>query len=291
MYFERVENILKNFPIEYQKNYFINKDAVTIDFKEKNTKIIDSSYDNNTNTITIYNESSLPRGLFHMAFRDPNKVGIKIYEDKDINIYYSNGIALECHKNNEKVLYHKGMLEGFVEYLNRKVCDDKGQHYNFFFVDLLISIHGEDILKYPFQNDSSGLLEDERFYDILELSHELDTLNYCKENIIVILKLSDLIEKSIYEKNKVAIDHISKIREQHMSSVIGLFENIINEYNNCANPNIDKENFIKKLECFLYDPDYSLAFCFDNNKYSLREKIINIINSIKKDDLILKKTK
>lgn len=286
-YYKKVENILENFPLEYRKNYIDNKKTVIIKHKKEIWKSIGGSYDNDTNTITIYKEKSYPHELFHMAFRDSKKVGKKIWEDYEI--YYENGISYSKYENNTKVCYNQGLTEGFAEYLSRKCCENKGQNFNYFFTDLLISIYGEDILKYPLQNDPKGLFLDDRFVDMFEFSKNLDRLDEaidiiqllanCKETFEKIFKVND--KKDIQEFRGI----LKRTKQKFKSSPILLFKSIINEYKHCLNPKINKENFTNKLEAFLSESEYSVAFTFDNDKYSVKEEITKIINKFKTEDL------
>lgn len=292
-HYKMVEGVLKEFPVECRRNYIMNKENVTIKKKRKPCwKNITGTYNNEKNEITIYQSSSLPHELFHMAFRDKEKVGKKLWEDKDM--YYDNGVSYATYKNGMKLLHHQGLTEGFAEYLSRKCCDCRGQDINYFFVDLLISIYGEDILKYPLQNDPKGLLLDERFFDIFEFSRNLDGINDAEDIIQMIATRKETFEEILTSNNK---EDILKFREifirteqKFKFSHISLFKSIINEYEYCPNPMINRKDFTNKLETFLNDPAYKIAFGFDDNKCSVREKVTEIINEFKGKNSHYRKT-
>ena len=156
--YKLVEDVLKDFPKEYRKNYEDNKQDVII--KKENTVINKhfGKYNHDENIITIYNEESLPYELFHMAFRDRNRLNQELFND---DFVYDNGViyydVLKEQTNGA------GLNEGFAEYLSRKCCSLKGHNLEYYFVNLLIQIYGEDILKYPLNNDSFKFYIDNRF--------------------------------------------------------------------------------------------------------------------------------
>jgi len=107
-YFEIVESVLKNFPSEYSKNYYANKANITITVEEPINKMIGGYYIHDINYIIIYNQECLPHELFHMSFRDKNKIDKKIWDDVDL--YYENGVSYR-YKNK---VCHKCLTEGFA---------------------------------------------------------------------------------------------------------------------------------------------------------------------------------
>ena len=275
-YFEMVERVLQNFPLEYSKNYYKNKEELVIVRKEEKQGLFVGTYDNETNIIRISQEESLPHELFHMAFRDPQKCRIKVWEDGEIQ--YSNGVSFEKIIDNHKENYFKGFTEGFAEYLARKCQDNmRGQQLHYFFTDLLISIYGEDILKYPFQNDPLGFLLDERFYNILQLSRSLNQLDEAKTDITLTHYYETLLIEILENGDKKDCVQIAKmlenLRDKFKTSIISLFKQIIAEYEYCSNPMVSRDKFIEKMEQFLTDPDYKIVFGLDGRGMKVREKV------------------
>lgn len=289
-YFEIVEKVLKEFPLECSRNYYDNKDEVTIIEKEIIVDSLYGNYNNENNSINIYFEESLPHELFHMAFRDKRKVGKKVWPDDEV--FYSNGVSFEKINDGHKIFYQQGLTEGFAEYLNRKCCNNYGQEFNYFFIDLLISIYGEEILKYPLQNNPKGFLLDERFYDIFSFSKSLDSLEESKQVIQLISSCKDTFEKILKIGTKGDCRSVLKImdntKENFRLSIISCFKNIINEYDNCKKPNIIREEFAKKMELFLLDSSYKMAFVFDDKKISVKDNVKILIDNFKKDNRDIK---
>lgn len=280
-YFKLVENVLEKFPSDCRENYYENKKSVVIETKEKYLKSIYGDYDHEKNEITLYDESALPHEAFHMGFRDKDKVNKKIYEDKDI--HYENGISYSFIQNSKKIICGKGLTEGFAECLSRKCGLLKGQDLYCYFTDLLISIYGEDIIYYVLKNDPVGFYSDCRFFDIFSYSNQLDYLKdfddaikiiaNCKETFTNIFNSDD--EK---EKQKVT-QNIYEIREGFKKSIIELFKLIIDEYINCSNPKIEKEQFIDKLLLFINTEEKNKYFIFDDSTVSLKKELKKIIKS------------
>jgi len=84
--FEKVENILRNYPSEFSKNYFDNKKTVKIKEEKQVIKNNCGYYDNDKNEIGYSNFETLPHELFHMAFRDKTKINKKIMPNGDMII-------------------------------------------------------------------------------------------------------------------------------------------------------------------------------------------------------------
>ena len=61
-------------------------------------------------------------------------------------------------------------------------------------------------------------------------------------------------------------------------SIISTFKCIINEYNNCICPNIDRDLFINKLNQFLNNEDYITAFALDDDGMSVKKEVMKLIN-------------
>lgn len=271
-YFEMVESVLREYPTKYAENYFANKDDIIISLKEPNNKKIGGFYIHALNYITIYDNRCLPHELFHMAFRDKNKIGKRIWCDTDL--YYGNGVS---YTYMDKIC-HKSLTEGFAEYMSRKCSDFKGQEFSYFFVDLLISIYGEDILKYPLLNNPGGFFSDERFLDIFEFSFQLDTFDMYKEKLIHYLNYLDNNSNWLkeVEKEKV-LENVEYLEKRCVKSLVSIFDCIVDEYKNCDCPNIDKEEFVNKLESFLGDSDNNIdCDIWNNGRTMIRERISKI---------------
>lgn len=283
-YYKKVEQILNSFPKKYQRNYYENKKDLIIK-EEPIRKREFANYDNLKNEITLYKKNALPHELFHMAFRDRNKVGKKLLEDDDT--LYGNGVAHEFELNGKIMIGGKAITEGFAEYLSRKCDGEKGHLIEYFFADLLISIYGEEIIKYALDNNPLGFYEDERFFDITLFCNTLDLfqsfsdgvkiVNDCKENLKKVLSSGNDMEK--LDISKI----ISEIRNGLKQSIVELFRLIISEYENCNNPKISKEDFESKLLSFLKKEDYKMYLIMDDNELSIEKEIKNMVKNISND--------
>jgi len=282
-YYRKVEEVLKSFPEECQKNYYENKKTVEIEKMEIDVPNITGDYDHEDNVIELKKEEAIPHELFHMSFRDKDKVGKKLFEDNEF--IYSNGIAYKYIMDDELNIIGKGLVEGFAEYLSRKCCSDIGHQYLYYFTDLLVSIHGEDIVNYPLKNDVKGFYEDSRFFDIFEVVRALDEV----EMQVGILKRI-VNDRKIIEKYMEVATHEEKLslsraivnsRIGFQKSIIDAYKVIIDEFENSLNPQISKEDFIIKLTEFLNNPDYNLIFMFDKYGFSLSDKIKSMIDEFK----------
>jgi len=290
-YFEMVETVLNRFPVEYLENYFNNKSDIIIHYRRNESKDLEFSYEYKENEIIVYKEEELLHALFCMAFRDKMKVGRRVLQNMDINtdIYYDNGVAFR--KRN--VIRNKGLTQGFVEYLVSICTNEIPPTINGYFVDLLILVHGEDIIKYPFLNDPIGFFKDKRFFNITKFCDQLDSFNDHKTNMSVVKNYRDDFIDILQNEEKDTVQKMYSIFKttikEYKVSIVGLFNSIINEYKHCENPNIDINNFIKKLENFLSAPEYAEAFKYDNEEYSVKEHVINLINSVKEDKNLFEK--
>ena len=284
--FEKVENILRNYPPEFSKNYYDNKKTVKIKEEKQVIKNNCGYYDNDKNEIRYSKFEALPHELFHMAFRCKDNLGKEII--KDSGLYYGNGVSFIKYVDDKPQYYQLALTEGFAEYLSRKCCNFKGQIFNYYFTNLLISIYGEDILKYPLTNDSYGLIHDSRFSDIIEYGSQLDKLYDAKQTIDLLDMTKDFF-RDIKDKKDILelISIFQKTQSNYISSIINLFECIIKEYTNYPK-NLSKKQFIKMLEEFLENPDYSNAFAFDDVFFGLDSEYVSLKNEL---NLIINKFK
>lgn len=182
----------------------------------------------------------------------------------------------------DKTIYSgKALTEGFVEYLSRKISNCKGHNFEYFIVDLLISIYGEDILKYPFTNDVLGFYSDERFLNITKLKINLDQYQECVDCIQLIANLgSSVMEKMNDYERKQMIQMMNKIKVDFYNSVVNCIDLIVYEYKNCEHPMIDKKQFVLKVNDFIVNSDYTTIINFCNYSEDLEKKFQKIIKRI-----------
>lgn len=282
-YYEIVENKLNEFPVECRKNYYDNKKDITIHYKQNNKKKKEIIYSYKNNKISVYKEDNLIQALFYMSFRDREKVGQTILQDLDIDILYDNGVA--CRKGG--IIRNKGLTQGFAEYLANSCTKKEPSTINGYFVDLLISIYGEDIIRYPLLNNPVDFFTDKRFFEIFKFCDQLDIFNTCKINMGLVNDYRDEYIEILNNEEKTTIEEMYKILENTISeykiSIVRLFECIINEYKNCNNSNIEFDVFIEKLENFVSRQEFISAFTYDNEEYSVRENIVQLIDSLKNE--------
>lgn len=290
LYYKKVEQVLDGFPLDCRYNYDANKESVKINFVAPIVDKLYGTYNNEDNIIDVYKEDALVHELFHMSFRDPNKANQKIYEDEDIK--YSNGIAFSFMSDDEKIVYGKGIVEGFVDYLLKKTGDNK-KSFQYFFIDLLISIYGEDILEYAFRNDPVGFYSDKRFVDIHKFSRGLDKL-YSEQQAIKLLSqfrksYDNVFENGTIEEKQKCSKLIFEIRYNMKNAIIEMFNLIISEYNGCEESKISYIEFYKKLEEFFVDEDYSFIFYLDDKYLSMKDELEMIMRKFKNKNTLIRK--
>lgn len=279
--YNSVERVLDRYPKSWSENYYRNKEDVVVVQKESFLHSIKANYDHEENIITVYGDNfgAVPHELFHMAFRDRDKVGEEFTKD----CIYSNGIGFSCINGNKKNFV--GLVEGFTEYLTRFCSDTKGHDVEYFFVSQLLSIYGEDILEYCFNNDPAGFIIDERFYNITKLAASLDIFSWAVDEIHFSIYLKDSLDKIAKESNKGRKEILEMIREVQNSynkSIINAFNSLINEYQACSNPKISKDEFIANMSLITIDPTYKVAFGFRNNEYDVGKCLQKSIDEFKR---------
>ena len=279
---ESVDNLINTFPEELRKNYYANKQSITIETKSKLDNNISTKYDNRNNVIFKYPNGSLYNELFYMAFRDQKKVNQHPWQDP--NFYYDNGIVVTENNAGRTIVHGRGLNEGFAEYLSRKCTDKKNHFLNYYFTDLLISIYGEEILNYPLKNDPEGLFSDERFSNIYNIYKTLDEVNNAESTMLMIARNHDKLKKITLQDRKtkeMIVNLVDGVKNNFKMSIINLFNLMITEYENSQSRSVDNEHFIKKLEEFVSNDDYKLAFTFDKDGLSVKDEVNKIIENYK----------
>lgn len=277
-YYEAVENVLKKYPESWQRNYYQNKSGLIIKEEESDFIFTAADYSHEDNIITIYNgkNSSLPHELFHMSFRDKEKVNKEICND----FLYSNGISFK-EKESEKN-YLTATTEGFADYLTSFIKPDVGHPIEYFFISLLINIYGEEILEFSFLNDPLGFMKYHYFYHVENITQELEKYSCAIEELTYILYLKKSLDE-IANRDKEALKEITNIMgniiKQLETSIQELFDSIIVEFQECKNSKIAYDEFIARLSTFLTNPAYNFVFFSKNSeaqKIILQNKISNI---------------
>lgn len=282
-YFEKVESIISSFPKECQRNYFENKKTLKIKYANQINPSLKGNYNSQENTMTIYDISSTPHELFHMAFTNREKQNQELYSKSDL--YYDSGLAFKS----KNITLGKGITEGFAEYLGRKCTDIKSKDFDYYFANLLISIYGEEIINFALKNDPLGFYENEMFHDVFEYANNLDYLDESINNIIFIASGKNIITEVFDKKDEDYkldwAEFIKFTKDTFHKSIINLFKSIINEYQNCPNPKISTNEFISLLNDFLTEPCYQIAFKLDRENI-LEKELRKIINEFNKDKKI-----
>lgn len=272
--FNKVEEVLSNYPEDWTKNYYKNKETVKVNIIDHYVCDIEGlygQYKDIDNYIEIKGLGALPHELIHMAFSNPEKYNTKIFENR-ANPLYNNGISMCTKKGDDIKLINKGINEGMVEYIARKCKGMKGQYINYYFTDLLISIFGEDLLKYGFNVDPIGFYADQRFDYINLFASKLDDFNNQYDMLIVfnqVMNMKENIKEELeYVKNNVF--------PMYNITLIETFDAIINEYNKYSDRLIDREQLNIKLQFFM--DNYDLFKTFDNEKYNVKKYLKGKIN-------------
>lgn len=276
-----VENLLESYPSNWSENYYNNKKTLKINKVSENLicSRVTGSYDEINNIITIYDDESIIHELFHVCFRDEKKLNQVVLN----NYCYSNGIALKSGENK----YGKALTEGFVEYLNRKIKVSKHYNFEYFIVDLLISIYGEDILKYPLTNDIVGFYNDKRFFDIASLAYYLDLcLIYTSDIQIFVDCSSVIIKKETNEEKKKQqiksnLKHIDKSLLELYKNIIKCLNIIIKGYNECVHPKIDQYQFHLKVDEFMKN-QVPIINLLEYKNYDINKKIEKSLKKIRR---------
>lgn len=261
--YENTEKVLERFPSSWHKNYYQNKEDLVFNHEKNSSDFRFADYNNEENIITVYgnNYEAIYHELFHMAFRDREKVN-KLFTN---NTLFGNGVCFRNRDNKQK--YLEGFVEGFAEYLSRFCTNAYGHTIEFFFVDLLIAIYGEEILEYSLKNDPEGFITDERFHNIMGIGANLDSYTYAADEIKIMLNFRELLDTSIDNDSSnchLILNHMRKIMELYNSSIINSFNSLIEEFRACNNPKISKIAYIDKLALLLEDSTYEVAFGFKN---------------------------
>lgn len=287
-YFALVEEVLSNFPLECRKNYYENKNSLKINIEDSISDKIYGDYDHYENIITLYRIEALPHELFHMAFREGNKV------DKKIDGFvYNNGVSFSIENNGRKIIHAQGLNEGFAEYLSRKCSLCEGKIYQYYFVDLLISIYGEDIIQYALKNDPLGMFEDKRFKDIHMINLVLDKLDNACSGIIYFSnyrnEINNIFKNGTDDEKREYSILLLETKTDFKDSIVELFKLMIDEYNHCKCPKISKEEFYQKMNMFLTDSRYSPAFVLDDKYFSVKDELNSIFKKFYRKNRLLRR--
>ena len=280
-YYKMVENILNSSPSKYSLNYYKNKKTIEFEKEDELVKGMVGGYNPELNKINYTEEHALPHELFHMAFNNREKLKKEMY--KDSKLYYSNGVSFFKYIDGEKHIFGKGINEGFAQYLSEKCISTNGRIFELFFADLFISIYGENILLYALDNDPIGFITDERFFNIYDFITNLDNLCNARECIMVMVNFKKLFLKKHNSReidNEISILKDS-VNTKFKNSIINLFKCIINDFNNCQNPKISKEELLSKMSKVFDNPMSSLAFFLDDKKCSVKDEVTTIIEQFK----------
>lgn len=280
-YFKMVEEVLTKYPIAWQKNYYQNKMDLVVQYEKRVMKSSCASYNHEKNEITLTNnKDSLLHELFHMSFRDKSKIG----QEVESGIFIGNGVSLvNCQK--EKIKLY-GITEGFAEYLNRKTKQHlNGNDIEYFFVDLFITIYGEEILEYPLCNNPIGLITDDRFYNLYRFTKGIDAYCSCVKELQIIHHFKTIVKQLMKEEKNARediLEHIENVWKIYNESILDMFQAIIEEYlvyN--GKHSVEQNAFIKKLSSFLTNLDYEIAFLFDDKEQTLKKTLYSCIELVK----------
>lgn len=257
-----VLNELDNFPLECKSNFCNNLETLKIVYDPSFRTL--GNYNPSLNLITFRDRGALVHELFHMAFCNSGSYGKKVYGDFSLQ----NGISLQSGD----YIFGYGITEGFAEYLSRKCGFSLGRDFEYYFADLLISIYGEDILKYPLKNDSIGFLSDDRFKDIKRVISRLDELEDLFVTFKFIIKSASDFKDSLDKEEDDVISNFSSLvnsaREETGNIIKDLFSVFIDEYKFSKSPCVSCEEFSSKIEAFCSDENYDIIF-----KMSLNDKL------------------
>ena len=260
-YFDKVEKILEMFPEECRKNYYENKKTLKVAFKDDKNLFHKGEYNDVTNKIYLGNDKEVfYHEIFHMAFNDRKKLNQLVGSFNDKKYYYSNGISFKINDKH----FGYALTEGFVEYLARKISNIKGQRYNYFFANLLISIYGEEIIEYALKNDPIEFYDDPRFKNIVEYATCLDTLYEAVRNINFIsesYKLGILRESKEKQHKEILLSYknlINSTKKELSYSITNLCKLIIDEFNYYKNPKITFQELKNKVKELFKNPEYSM---------------------------------
>lgn len=268
-----VLNELDNFPLECKSNFCNNLETLEIVYDPSFRTL--GNYNPSLNLITFRDRGALIHELFHMAFCNSGFYGKKVYGDLSLQ----NGISLQSGD----YIFGYGLTEGFAEYLSRKCGFSLGRDFEYYFADLLISIYGEDILKYSLKNDPIGFLRDDRFKDIKRVISKLDELEDLFVTFKFIIKSAADFKDCLDKEDDDVISNFSSLVNSarcEIGDVIkGLFSVFIDEYKSFKNPCVSCEEFSSKIEAFCSDENYDIIFEMSLND-KLKEDVLDFRSKV-----------
>ena len=154
------------------------------------------------------------------------------------------------------------------------------------------SVYGEDIIEYALKNDILGFIDDERFFEIIKISSNMDELLE-HLRIIKYLNVNNEDLNIIFERcTKEEMIELSKklleLKSSFKNIILELFNQIIEEYNNCTNPKISKKDLLNKLNEFVTSNDYNIIsyMVFENGTIS--EQVQTIISKFSNEKIMTK---
>ena len=263
--FHEVEGILARFPRECSVNYFNNKKDLKVAYvKPKVIKNGIGSYEACDNYMLIDNRYGIEvifHELFHMAFNNRNTLLNQINAfNKDTLI--ANGISvLKVSENSHMEFW--ALNEAFVQYLANK-CEGALNCYDdiTLLTEILIAIHGEDILCYPLTSDYAGFVSDKRFYDIKSFAHNIDSLEAELESFEKLLK-----SKWYYEDPELQ-ERIYSIRSNKIKTLyLKILNNLYAEYVNAKEKKISPNEFNYMIDRMILS---GMSRFFDIDEYACK---------------------
>lgn len=254
--FANVETLLDTFPKEARENYYENINTLEIEFNHTfSSKMAD--YDVYLNKIRLGDERALEHELFHMA-----SVNRRLFDTLIPSIKtrgnYQDGISF----------YHFvdkgfGLNEGMIESLARRSgATTNGYFFNWYIVDLLISIYGEKLYYFVLTNDPCG------FY------------RSCSRHIHKLRKNLDSYHDMRYDFLKYPESRLFDCLNVILNRMALVIQDIVIEYQLCSNPNITKEALIEQIRSLFTD-----ACLWDPSLLRIQDQLKEQVDAV--SDLLL----
>ena len=245
--YSEVERVLYCYPKECSINYYENKKTLKVEY-EKASKMPDgaiAAYEANSNTVFVNNKYGVEvvyHELFHMAFNNKYNTLNQLNSFNKDKLKY-NGVSIVSVGQPSKIEFN-AINEAFAQYLASK-CDGAHETYTeiTLLTDILVAIHGEDILCYPLLNDHEGFINDKRFYDIRAYAHNLDLFKDELEDF------KRMEESKVFLENEDMRDRLKEIRIPRIRKYfLNLLNNLYYEYINSKTKRITPDEFIGYID-------------------------------------------